>query len=160
MCADAASRLCLVLVLTQAAGDSTLTPAEPTDEASPDYLANISGTASQFMKFEVELGVPPLPLSAARKLALALCPEAGDDLVKVPGLFHVSLTFISTLPCHIISCHVIPYQIKQPINTSSQHTYLLNTPYPINIPVNSFYRTSRREGDCQERCVSSPLMLT
>lgn len=34
------------------------------------------------MKFEVELGVPPLPLSAARKLALGLCPEAGDDLVK------------------------------------------------------------------------------
>ena len=48
----------------------------------PDYVANVFGTASQFMKFEVELGVPPLPLSAARKLASSLCPEAGDDLVK------------------------------------------------------------------------------
>ena len=82
VCADAASRLCLVLVLTQTSGDSTVTPAEPADEASPDYVANVSGTASQFMKFEVELGVPPLPVSAARKLAQALCPEAGDDLVK------------------------------------------------------------------------------
>ena len=48
VCADAASRLCLVLVLTQAAGDSTLTPAEPADEASPDYLANISGTGTSY----------------------------------------------------------------------------------------------------------------
>ena len=83
------------LPLLQASADSTLTPAEAADEASPDYVVNVSGTASQFMKFEVELGVPPLPLSAARKIALALCPEAGDDLVKAGRRLSGEMCFLA-----------------------------------------------------------------
>jgi len=46
VCADAASRMCLVLVLTQAPGESTLVPAEAAEEASPDYMANIRYSCS------------------------------------------------------------------------------------------------------------------
>ena len=48
------------------------------------------------MKFEVELGVPPLPLSAARKLALSLCPEAGDDLVKAGRRLSGEMCFLAS----------------------------------------------------------------
>jgi hypothetical protein len=54
-----------------------------------------SGTASQFMKFEMEIGVPPLPAGPAKKLAATLMPEGADDLVKAGRRLAGEMAFLA-----------------------------------------------------------------
>ena len=47
------------------------------------------------MKFEMEIGVPPLPAGPAKKLASALMPEGADDLVKAGRRLAGEMAFLA-----------------------------------------------------------------
>jgi hypothetical protein len=47
------------------------------------------------MKFEMEIGVPPLPAGPAKKFASTLMPEGADDLVKAGRRLAGEMAFLA-----------------------------------------------------------------